>query len=143
MANIIKSEVIEFRNLQSKNPNIKNYLGSEKISETTFSGFKHHMDDIVPYERNYSKTNIDAKGLNSNLSANLNKIPEAALVSDAVVLKEENDEINKSGENKGLTMPGKKEEETTEREREKADDRVDEYNERKSEAKVYKHSHRK
>ncbi len=56
MANVLHEDIIKkkeeevFKNYKAANPHIKKHLGSEKITETTFGGFKHHRDDIVPYE---------------------------------------------------------------------------------------------
>lgn len=57
-----KAEEIRVKNLKPVNPNIKEHLGSEKIKENLFGGYKSHKDNVVPYERNYhpeKKTSVD------------------------------------------------------------------------------------
>jgi hypothetical protein len=52
---VLREEIIRketetiFKNHKPANEHIKKHLGSEKITETTFGGFKHHKDDIAPY----------------------------------------------------------------------------------------------
>jgi hypothetical protein len=47
--NVVRAEEKRVKNLKPVNPNIKNYLGSQKIINNVFGGVKSHKENIVPY----------------------------------------------------------------------------------------------
>ena len=81
----VKAEEIRVKNLKPVNPNIKEYLGSEKQKENLFGGHKSHRDNIVPYVRNYHPEKKTAAE-NDN-AEDINKAINKAI----------NDEVNRSG----------------------------------------------
>lgn len=74
-----KDEEIRNKNLKPVNPNIKNHLGSQKISSDVFGGHKSHKDNIVPYERNFhpekktSADNVNPEDINKAIKDEINR----------------------------------------------------------------------